>query len=201
MHPLPDIIDLHPSLGAYLLKYADRAFLTNALVQEEVARTRDAGIEHEPGLRGILGSLDIQDLRMLAYETAASNLRPSDPARDLVLRIDRDGVYQVNQTDIHLSKMLHTLRSLAGTVGHADPASIGIQNVSLLLGLDTQPLDIGAGARLHRKGSDFNVDETLNASLTRRHLALLTHQYGEFKKTTIKTKTSNRTAVSDMGIE
>jgi len=201
MHLLPTPFDQNPSLGTYLLKYADREFLINALVQEESARARDAGLEDEPGFRQVLDALDLQNLRFLAYETAASNAAPSDPAREQCLRIDRDGVYQVSQVEVYLAKMVHALQSLAGALGNPAPQSIDRKTVMGLLGQEARPVLLGADRLAFRKGASFSLNEGEDVAVARRHLTLLNKLYGQFKAASLTTRHSDRHATREMGIE
>lgn len=201
MHALPTPIDLNPSLGTYLLKYADREFLTNALVQEESARARDAGLVDEPEFRKVLDALDLQNLRFLAYETAASNATPSAPAREQFLRIDRDGVYQVSQVEACLAKMVHALQSLAMALGNSAPQSIDKKTVMSLIGQEARPLHLGTEYLVLRKGFAFTLNKGEDVAVARRHLTLLNKLYNQFNAASLTTKNSDCHATRAMGIE
>ncbi|AYG48367.1 hypothetical protein DV532_29430 (plasmid) [Pseudomonas sp. Leaf58] len=201
MHLLLTPIDLNPDLGGYLLKYADREFLTNALAQEESARARDAGLEDEPGFLNVLNALDLQNLRCLAYETAATNAAPSDPAREQILRIDRDGVFQISLADVYLGKMVHALQSLAVALGNSAPQSIDKKSVMCLLGQETRPLHLGADRLVIRKGGSLCLNDGAEMAVARRHLTLLNNLYSQFKAAALTTRNSDRHATRDMGIK
>jgi hypothetical protein len=201
MQPTLAPIDLHPVLGAYLLKYAGRSFLISALKQEDMAQSRDAGIDHETGLEHVLNNLDLQELRMLAYETASSNLRPSDPLRDHFLRIDRDGVFVVTQLDVHLTKMVHTLQGLARAIGTTEFSTINTDSVAELLGAKGTALALSNKHFVHRTGARFSIEKSVDDSATRRYLVLLENQYTYYKSVTTTLKAPDRHAITGMGIE
>lgn len=194
--PLP--VDLEPNIGNFLLKYADRDFLTKALACEEEARNQGRSIKQSTPYLQTLARLSLADLRALAYETAASNQLPSEVGRNQSIRIDRNGSFQVTQVQATLAKMVHTVQSLASTLRNGNPEVISTQKISALLSGDAIPVTRGAEHHIMRQGSSFALTGD-PAPTVRRHLALLDRQYDQYKAASMASKHPERDSTIEMG--
>jgi hypothetical protein len=189
--------DLHESIVSYLLKYADRDFLTDALEYEESARLRDGHLPQTPGFRAKLNNLGLASLRMLALEIAATN-QPPVPAPCAI--IDRDGKFAITAQDAYLGKMTQTLRSLSTVFSETAPNAINVQSVQHFLNGEQGKIEVGQGKWVLHNNGQFSLAKDQDETLVRRHLDLLGKQFNQFNQMPPSNKKSDRHITWEMEI-